>query len=304
MVLPNSTALADAGQPLSGLRLILLENTPLSPAEQKEISAALSPAVITPLHRQLAAICLHNPYWNNFFLLNHFQKRGLQITLEDIHRLKKECGLDDREAICNTLFRLSSSGGLKLNNRQISYIERTKPEFRDRDLLPSQPGELLVYKLLLGRGRLFELGTGDFGRVYIHLFVDLYTRYVFAQLDQERTLAAGLRFLNENIFPAYQANHHDLQTVMHSTQSTGDIKEFDDMENTSTFSRLGLQWMPTRRKFGVIEKFERNIGESSFDTIPLTTADRFQSLQASFKQWLTRYNSSNRLLARRSILEY
>lgn len=297
----------DANQPLSGLQLLLLGNMPLTAARPQAAmprdTLPLSPAMLTPLHRQLRFLCLHDPYRNDFYLLNHFQRRGEKVTLADIQRLKKECGLDDRQAICNTLLRLAACSGCKLNNRQKSYIGRFDPEYRDRDLKPSQPGELLAYSCLFGGGRLFDLGGGDLGRrVYIHLYVDLFTRYFFAKLSNKATLATGLNFLQETLLPVYRENEHAIQTVMHSVRNSSDFKEFDELESSSAISGLGLQWLPTRRKFGSIEKFERSISENNFLKTPANPADLFGSLNIAFQQWLRRYNASNRL--RRTISEY
>jgi hypothetical protein len=299
----------DSGRAFSGLQFLLLENLPLPfsllPEEPAEEALPLSSAMLTPLHRQLRFLCLHDPYRNDFYLLNHFQKRGIKITLADIQRVRKECGLNDREAVCNTLLRLSACSGFKLNNRQISYIERFDPEYRDRDLHPSRPGELLVYNCLSGGRRLFDCGGGSMRRrVYIHLYVDMFTRYFFAKLSYEGTLASGLIFLQETIIPAYLENDLDVQTVTHSIHSTSDLKEFNDLESTSAVSSLGLQWLPTKRKFGIIENFERSILKNDFFESSANPDDLFDSLKATFQQWLTRYNSSSRLNSRRTISEY
>lgn len=251
----------------------------------------------TPLHRQLISLCLHNPYWNDFRLLHYFHKHNVPMSMEDLLRLKQQCGLDHRETICNTLLRLAREGGLKLNNRQISFIEKVKPEFRDRDIQSNQPGELLVYACLFGRG------IGDIGRVYVHLFVDMFTGYTFGELSRRRTRKTGLRILEESILPLYRAHNQVIQTILHTTRTTNDIKEFDEMESNENFSRLGIQWIPTRRTFGVIEKFEKNISLSKFFESQATNAPLFTVLQSSFTQWLKKYNSANRFFSQKNVLQ-
>lgn len=279
-------------QSLSGLQLLLLEDAPLPGKLPPEPAAP----VISPLHRQLIALCLHNPYWNDFRILNHFQQRNTPLTMEDLRLLKVQCGLDNRETICNTLIRLAVNGGLKLNDRQLSFIGKNKPEFRDRDLQSSQPGELLVYECLFGRG------LGHLGRVYVHLFVDIFTGYAFGELSQHRSLTVGLQSLLGSILPLYRAHNYFIQTIAHSCKALHDINEFNQLEADEAFSQTGLQWQLTCRKFGFIEKFEKSpIIDQFFAAVP-KNADSLVMLKPLFDHCLTKYNAANRLFARRDLL--
>lgn len=297
---------------LSGLQLLLLEDAPLHenlalesvtpPLCINSTAGGETPAVplyaaIGPLHRHLISLCLHNPYWNDFRILNHFHRRNIPITMNDLHLLKAQCGLDNWETICNTLIRLSVDGGLKLNDRQISFIEKNKPEFRDRDLHSSQPGELLVYECLFGRG------IGSLGRVYVHFFVDIFTGYAFGELSQRRPLAVGLQVLLNTVMPLYRAHNHLIHTVLHSSKIMNELHEFNHLEADETFSKLGLQWQPTRRKFGTIEKFEKSVIINQFFEAAAKHADSLEAIKPLFDQCLVKYNSSNRLFSRRYLLE-
>ncbi|MBP2650991.1 MAG: hypothetical protein H6Q74_1816 [Firmicutes bacterium] len=279
----------------SALRLLLFEDTPSQSLVEQFSPSPVSPT-ITPLHRHLTALCLHNPYWNDFRILNHFQKLGLTLTQQNLAQLKKECNLDNREIICNTLLRLATDSGLKLNSRQISYIERAKPEFRDRDLQSSAPGELIVYQRLFGRG------VGDFGRVYLHVFADMYTGRIFGELNKDRSVTAGLHALKNTIFPTYKYSSYQLNTILHSAQDAIDLKQFNELETVSAFSELGLQWFPTNRTFGMVEKFERYLIQQNnfFGNVPVL----FSNLEQAFAHQLARYNATNRWFSRRTLLDY
>ena len=253
-----------------------------------------SPQAKSDLHQQLTSLCLHNPYWNDFHLLNYFTKRKVPMTITDLHRLKAECGLDKRETISNLLMRLSSQGDLKLNNWQSSFVGKVNPEFRDRDLRPKQPGELLVYECLFGRN------IGDIGRVYIHLFVDLFNGYTFGGLSQRRTVSDGLDTLTEDILPIYFAHDLAVQTVLHSAREKDTIKEIKELETVETFSHLDLKWQHTRREFGIIEKFAKSLLRDEFFERTGDTATCLADLQGPFIQWLIKYNVTNRLLQHRN----
>jgi hypothetical protein len=298
---------------LSGLQLLLLENAPpfqelsipqsctnLQTSGHKQQAVSPVAALTKPLQRHLISLCLHNPYWNDFRILNHFNRRNTPLTMGDLQLLKTQCGLDNRETICNTLIRLSAHGGLKLNDRQISFIEKTKPEFRDRDLQFTKPGEYLVYECLFGRG------IGNLGRVYVHLFVDMFTGYSFGELSQQRSLAVGLQILLNSIMPWYRVNNQAIQTVSHSLKPITDIndtKEFKQMERDQTFLKLGLQWQLVQRKFGVIEKFEKILKTNQFFESAPKNADSLAVIKPLFDQCLVNYNLSNHLFTRREPLQ-
>jgi hypothetical protein len=252
---------------------------------------------LKPLHRHLISLSLHNPYWNDFRILNHFHRRNIPITMDDLHFLKEQCGLDNRETICNTLIRLSVNGGLKLNDRQISFIEKNKPEYRDRDLQSFQPGELLIYECLFGRG------IGNLGRIYVHLFVDVFTGYTFGELSPRRSLAVGLEVLMNTVMPLYYTNNYPINTILHSAKNMSELKESNQLEADETFSRLGLQWQPIQRKFGSIEKFEKSLLANQFFDTAIECGDSFSTIKPLFDQCLVKYNSSIRSFSRRNLLQ-
>lgn len=285
----------DIEQTCSGFRFLLLETATHPKRENPQRSDSKLPqSLISPLHRQLISLCLHNPYWNDFRILAYFSKHDVEMNMERLQLLKQECGLDNRETICNTLLRLSFQGGLKLNSRQLGFIERTKPEFRDRDLKASQPGDILVYECLLGRG------IGRLGRIYAHVFVDVFTGYAFAGLSPYRTVGTGVNFLLQQVLPLYYAHNHLIQTVLHSSRIP---QELNDAESMDTISRSSLEWLPTRRKFGSIERFEKSSCLDQFLTAAGSESESLTTIEPIFRQCMTRYNAANRLLAKRDLLQ-
>ncbi|WP_333594641.1 hypothetical protein [Anaerospora hongkongensis] len=285
----------------SALQVLLLEDAPAtgdfidSINDSTALAGLLSPA-IGPLHRHLISLYLHNPYWNDFRILNHFHRRRIPLTRDDLCRLKAQCGLDNGEIICNTLIRLSVHGGLTLNSRQISFIEKNKPTFRDRDLLPCHPGELLVYECLFGRG------VGSLGRVYIHFFVDLFTGYAFGGISQRRSLGTGLDILLNTVIPLYRSHNYLIHTVYHSSKIMHEIHDFNRLESEEAFSRVGLQWQPTRRKFGAIEKFEKSAAAAHFFETAAYAAS-LECIKPLFDQCLVKYNAANRLFSKQYLPE-
>ncbi|BBB89819.1 MAG TPA: hypothetical protein PKA28_11910 [Methylomusa anaerophila] len=269
-------------QALSGLPYIMLEEElsyynqhkswPDRPQESINIPS-------TPLHRQLAALCMQYPYWNDYRLLSYLQKRGQKLTLEQLRQLKNDCRLDSREAICNTLIRLADRAGLALNPQQISYIERAMPEYRDRDVSSRRAGELIVYSRLFGRG------IGDIGRVYAHVFADMYSGCIIGELNQDRSVNAALQLFDAVVAPSFQNANPLVTNVMHSTQEMNDFKKCTKME----VSHKNMNWVPTRRKFGVIEKCERAVIQSGFFEC---AASSLTVLQSAFRHWLAQYNQA------------
>ncbi|MDU2064903.1 MAG: hypothetical protein E6713_08665 [Sporomusaceae bacterium] len=279
-----ATALALLPAPGNGLGLLFMEDA-LAMSKQAvsavETNAETALPVITPLHRRLTSLYLANPFWNDFRLLNYFEKQGIPLTHSKLKQLKQECSLEDRDSVCATLIHLTTEGGLELTENQLRFIERTKPEFRDRDIRPQKPGEVLLYKRLFGRG------LGSFGRLYFHTFVDMYTKQAISHLSPYRTIAAGKKVFETHILPAYRAQNYPVLTVFHSTQDNNDLKEYQSISKQD-FPAQTPDWLLTDRSFGIIEKLEHYLVQKGLFS---KTPESFTALQHCIDQWLEDFPS-------------
>jgi hypothetical protein len=246
--------------------------------------------VITDLRKELIALCLHNPYWSDFRLLNHFSKRQIKLTMGELQALKSDCCVNNAQSICYQLLRQAQETKRPLNSWQISFVGKIVPEFRDRDLTPTHPGELLVYDCLFGRI------IGDMGRIYVHIFVDMFNGYALGGISRQRSVAAGLDVLAETVLPIYRSHYTAVQSIIHSSHNLSDIKELDRLMAMDIFASLNLSWQHTRRLFGVTEKLAQSMLRNNFFQISEEHCSTFFELEDAFYQWLAKYNATNRLL--------
>jgi len=259
-------------------------NYAFSPLPEKTAPAP-DPFVSTDLHRRLTGIILQNPFWNDFHLLHCLQKAQPNLTMADLRRLKIECRLENPDLICGVLLRkLFADCGSGLNTRQREFLLKTYPELRDQDIHTDTPGKLLVYACLGGQR------IRGVGRMYIHIFVDMFNGHIFGHLSQHSTVAAGLKALEAQLVPFYLASSHPLRRIVHSSPVSPNVYVLEEINASPTLTRLGAKWEHSTRLFGHIEHFQKVVLASDFYENARYSGSSFNELQYSFGQWLKKYN--------------
>jgi hypothetical protein len=237
------------------------------------------------IHRRLTAILLQNPFWNDFHLLHCLRKLNPEMSLDDLRQLKIECNLASREDVCNILLRkLFSDCGSSLNTRQLDFIKKVYPELRDKDLQTEAPGKLVLYNCFGGQKIRLH------GKVYIHIFVDLFNGYVFGRLSRQSSISAGVRVLKRHVAPLYETSGHKILTIVHSRRTAYDESGVVELASDGIVAQLGITWQQSDRGFGHIERFQTTVRASDFYTRSNLANNKFHELQSSFGQWLKKYN--------------
>lgn len=72
------------------------------------------------LRNLLMTICLEYPFWNDFRILDFFNKRGISITMKELRDLRVECGIESREDVCLELMRLYFNNEIELDKKQVA----------------------------------------------------------------------------------------------------------------------------------------------------------------------------------------
>lgn len=237
------------------------------------------------IHRRLTAILLQNPFWNDFHLLHCLRKLNPEISLADLRQLKSECKLATREDVCNILLRkLFSDCSAGLNTRQLDFIKKVYPELRDKDVQTDAPGKLVLYNCFGGQKIRLH------GKVYIHIFVDLFNGYVFGRLSRQSSVSAGIRVLKRHVAPLYETSGHKILTIVHSRRTAYDESGVLELGSDGIVALLGIAWQQTDRGFGHIDRFHTTFRASDFYTRSNLANNNYNELQYSFGQWLKKYN--------------
>lgn len=259
-------------------------NLALSPLPENS-PLAFDPATVTALHRHLTGIILQNPFWNDFHLLHSMQKAHPDLSMADLRRLKIECKLETAERICGVLLRkLFADCGPGLNTRQREFLLKSYPELRDQDIHTDSPGKLLLYACLGGQR------IRSVGRMYIHIFVDMFNGHIFGELSQHSAIAAGLKTLETQLVPCYLAASQPLGRILQSSPVAPNVYTLEEINAHPTLIRLGVKWEHSTRLFGHIERFQKVALSSDFYENARYSGASFNELQYSFGQWLKKYN--------------
>jgi hypothetical protein len=292
----------------AGIRLLLMENSltdflphfpeiKQNPLESPAAFTVGSPEFTDKLQESVRAVCLHNPFWNDFRLLNFFQRYGLELTLSELTFLKNQSGVGSRTEIYRELLRVYKSTDSDLSEQQIRFIERLNPAFRDRDLAANKPGQLLIYECLSSRRLQHKFN----GPMYLHLFIDRFNGHIFAAFQQERSAQIGFNIVIKTILPYYQQRQTPVSTVICSQKNRGHSHDASCLGLAKAAKPLNLSWQSTDQSFGTVDSFHKFTLSRFFEGIRLYHTSSC-SFEVSFNRWLTQYNSTQTFYKRRDFL--
>lgn len=247
------------------------------------------------LRKLLLTICLKYPFWNDFRILGFFNKRGISMTMAELQVLRSECGVESREAVCLELMQLYLNNEIKLGKKQVQFIERLNPAFRDRDFLASRPGELLVYECIFFR-RLNKM-------FYIHFVVDLFNGFAFGKVSRNCSGEIGLKLLQEKISPFYHDRGYKIKTIVHSVKSTRDHWEMEEAKIRDSIFAMGIEWLAPKHEFGIIQRFQRDFLDKFFSDAEALKVSLL-TIQPAFNRWMNKYNAACPFDQRRNLLGY
>ncbi|WP_378953934.1 hypothetical protein [Pelosinus sp. sgz500959] len=309
---------AEKEQVLTGIQVMILSDVEVSepwidePIELAELSypnqykkfhliTETIPSVIseegfhTKLGQLLVTICLKYPFWNNFRILDFFNKRGIEITMEELLNLRAECGIKSKEDVCRELMRLHFNDEIELDKRQVQFIERLNPIFRDRNFLASGPGDVLVYECVFFR-RLNKM-------FYLHLVLDLFNGYAFGKMSRRCSGEIGLRLLQEKIVPFYRSRGYTIHKLVHSIKATREHCEEEESMIRESVLAMGIEWLEPRHEFGIIQRFQRDFLEDFFsdaEALDISLA----MIQPALNRWIIKYNGTSPFHRRRNLFGY
>lgn len=240
-------------------------------------------------------ICLEYPFWNNFRILDFFNKRGLSMTMEELRHLRSECGLENKEDVCLELMALYFNNEIKLGRKQLQFIERLNPAFRDRDFPVAMPGESLIYECIFFR-RLNKM-------FYLHLVFDLYNGHAFGKVSRRRSGAIGLKLLQEKVIPFYRSRGYKINTLVHSINSRRDGVEAQASNIREKALAMDIKLLEPKHEFGIIQRFQRDWLEPFFNDAEAFDVS-LPLIQPAFDRWVIKYNANCPFHQRRNLLGY
>jgi len=243
----------------------------------------------------LMTICLKYPFWNNFRILDFFNKNGISMTMEELRDLRSECGIENKEAVCLELMELYFNHDIELGKKQLQFIERLNPAFRDRDFPVGRPGDLLVYECVFFR-RLNKM-------FYLHLVFDLFNGYALGRVSRRRSGAIGLKLLQEKVVPFYRGRGYKINAIVHSINSIRDHCEAQAANIRERVLAMGIKLLEPKHEFGIIQRFQRDYLDPFFSDAEALDVSLLM-IQPAFDRWMIKYNTACPFHERRNLLGY
>lgn len=149
-------------------------------------------------------------------------------------------GLETRYKRLLALEKKHHEEGFSLTEEQVRLLEKSSPEFRERHVESSKPGELLCQDTFL-------VGTlKGIGRVYMQAVIDTYCSFSFAKLYTCKVPVTAVDILNDRVLPFYEGLGIKVEAIL-----TDNGREYLGREDRL---RMNYSWL-WRKLSTVIQRF-------------------------------------------------
>lgn len=236
---------------------------------------------------RLMALSLEHPAWGCNRLSDTLRLEGISISAPTIQNILNKHGLRSRYDRWLRLEQHAAAEGFELTAEQVVFLEKENPQWKERHVESSRPGELL------SQDTFFVGHFKGVGKVYLHAVVDTYSSHGFGFLHTSKQPEAAVAVLHNDVLPFYRAHKLTVGAVL-----TDNGTEFCGTEEHPFELYLSLCDIEHRRTQvrrpqtnGFAERFQRTVGEEFFATA--TRRKLYTSvamLQADLDAWLVHYN--------------
>lgn len=213
---------------------------------------------------------------------------GTSVSGVTVQKILDEAGLGKRYDRWLALERKQSESPIELTSEQIAFIEKQNPQFRERKVESSKPGELLNQDTFYV-GRLKGVG-----KVYLHAVVDTFSSHAFGFLHTNKKPEAAVAVLHNDVLPFYKKLKIKVENVLtdNGTEFKGtDLHPYEVyLELNDINHRLARIRRPQTN--GFIERFNRTVLDEFFRLAFRQKAfASVADLQHDLDKWLKFYNT-------------
>lgn len=205
--------------------------------------------------------CLTNPTQGCLRVTQQLALKGIQVSSGGIRGVWARHNLTTK---LDRLLRLEQSlqkQKIELTPRQIQFLERFSPEFRERHIETKNTGYLVATDT-------FFVGTlKGVGRVYLQTVIDCHSRYGWGRLYNTKMPVTSVHVLNTDVLPFFEKHNAAIENVL-----TDNGREFcgrQDNHPYELFLQLeGIEHRTTRvrrpQSNGFVERFHRTLLDEHF----------------------------------------
>jgi transposase InsO family protein len=237
---------------------------------------------------KILELWLAHPAWGCNRLSALLELEGTYVSSVTIQKILNEQGLGSRYDRWLALEKKHAEDAIELSAEQVQFLEKHNPQFRERHVESSRPGELLCQDLFYV-GRLKGVG-----RVYLNAVVDTFSSHTWGFLHVSKRPEAAVALLHNDVLPFYAERALEVTAIL-----TDNGREYcgtdahpyevylalNDIEHRTTKLR-------TPQTNGFVERFNRTVLEEFFRQAFRTKLyESVEALQADLDAWLVHYNT-------------
>lgn len=130
------------------------------------------------------------------------REAGIRVGAGGVRGVWARHGLHTRRTRAARLKAEARSRRLVLDDEQLRALERLDPEFRDRHRVATRPGDRIVVAAIT------VPAPETVGRVYAHVVLDAFSRWVWGRLFTDRRPLSAVQVLARDVVPALHAAGH------------------------------------------------------------------------------------------------
>ncbi|GIV58051.1 MAG: IS481 family transposase [Rhodothermaceae bacterium] len=236
---------------------------------------------------RLLALSLEHPAWGCNRLSDHLKLEGISISAPTIQNILGKHGYGTRYDRWLRLEEKSASEGIELSVEQLRFLEKQNPQWRERHVESSRPGELLSQDTFY---------VGHFkgvGKVYLHTVVDTYSSYAFGFLHTSKQPEAAVSVVHHDVVPFYKKHKLSIGAILtdNGTEFCGTAEHPYELYLTLCEIEHRRTKVGRPQTNGFVERFHRTVKEEFFETETRRTLyTSVKQLQTDLDKWLDYYN--------------
>lgn len=237
---------------------------------------------------KIIELALLHPSWSSKKLEAISEEvTGKYLNNASIQRVLGDADLGSRYQRWLAMEKKNAAKPIKLNKEQILFLEKFNPNFKERHVESSKPGELL------SQDTFFVGHFKGIGKLYLHAVVDTFSSFGFGSLQSSKRPEAAVAVLHNEVIPFYKQHRIQIRTVL-----TDNGREYcgTDAHAFQIFLELHeIEHRTTRIKRpqsnGFVERFNRTVLDEFFRLVLRKKIYKnIESLQRDLDTWLEEYN--------------
>ena len=241
-----------------------------------------------PVVARVLEIALEHPAWGCNRVSDWLGLQGVSISPPTVQKIWNERSLGSRYDRWLALEQHVAERPLALTGEQVQFLEKQNPQWKERHVESSRPGERLCQDT-------FFVGTlKGVGKVYLQAVVDTFSSHAFGLLATSKQPETAALLLHNDVLPFYRERQIQVSALL-----TDNGREFCGTEAHPYELYLALNDIEHRRTQvrrpqtnGFVERFNRTVLEEFFrEVFRETFYESVEALQSDLDRWLVHYNT-------------